>query len=77
VLLDLLDLVFTGSKREKEFRSKRKCACVIALAWERTKRVLATRFYMHFAARRAVVDDAPRGMVDIEAPFPVAVAEQQ
>jgi hypothetical protein len=32
---------------------------------------------MRFAARRAVVDDAPHGMVDIEAPFLVSVAEQQ
>jgi beta-phosphoglucomutase-like phosphatase (HAD superfamily) len=32
---------------------------------------------MHFAARCVVVEDAPCGMVDIEAPFPVVVAEQQ
>jgi hypothetical protein len=32
---------------------------------------------MRFAAKRVVVDDAPHGMVDIEAPFPVAVVEQQ
>jgi hypothetical protein len=33
---------------------------------------------MRFAARRVVVDDVPRGLVDVEAPFPVATeAEQQ
>jgi len=33
---------------------------------------------MHFAARRVVVDDAPRELVDMEAQFPVATeAEQQ
>jgi hypothetical protein len=41
------------------------------------RRALATRFCMRFAARCVVVEDAPCGMVDIEAPFPVVVAEQQ
>ena len=59
VLLDLLDLIDTRSKREKEFGSERRCASVMAPAWE--------------CARRVVVDDALRGMVDIEAPFPMAV----
>ncbi|CAD6340686.1 unnamed protein product [Miscanthus lutarioriparius] len=50
----------------------------MAPAWERAKRALATRFCMRFAARRVVVDDAPSGLVDMDAPFPVATeAEQQ
>jgi hypothetical protein len=39
----------------------------MAPAWERARRALATRFCMRFAARRVVVEDAPRGMDDIEA----------
>jgi hypothetical protein len=35
--------------------------------------MLATRFCMRFAVRRVVIDDAPRGMVDIEALFSVTV----
>ena len=77
MLLDLLDHVITGSKREKEFGSGRKCAGVMASVWNRAKRALATRFCMCFATRHVVADDVPHGMVDIEAPFPVALAEQQ
>jgi hypothetical protein len=68
-----LVLLDTRSEREKEFGSKRKSAYLMAPAWEHARRVLATKFCMRFATRRVVVDDAPCGMVNIEAPFPVAV----
>jgi hypothetical protein len=71
VLLDILDLIVTRSEREKEFGSKRKSAYLMAPAWEHARRVLATKFCMRFATRHVVVDDAPCGMVNIEAPFPV------
>lgn len=46
-------------------------------AWEHAMRVLATRFCMRFAARRVVVEDAPRGMVNVEVSFLVAVAKAE
>ena len=77
MLLDLLDHVVTGSEREKEFGSERKCVGVMVSVWNRARRALPTRFCMRFGAKRVVVDDVPHGMVDIDAPFSVAVAEQQ
>jgi len=43
VLLDLLDLTIIGSKKEKEFGSKRKCANVIGSVWEHSRIALATQ----------------------------------
>lgn len=51
------------------------CLGVIVPTWEHAMRVLVSRFCMHFAARRVVIEDTPYRMVDVEVLFSGAVAK--